>query len=136
MPKPLGFVGRSIDSGLKIGLKGATSKAGLAGLAVGGGTLAAVKGKRMVDVNNSLRGYSGYTRSVARNLRTGKMTANNLSNQDLHIKNNMYKIASLLNTAFTLSYAKGIPTAGKTMKNQYKLNLPKTPAAIPKPTVY
>ena len=120
-------ISRGLATGGKTALKASVSKPGLAAIGAGGVTATALGVKKVKEKEDNKRKFSGYKKHVARNLRSGNLTVNNLSDQDVPIASKMHKISSLMNVAFTGMMAKGIPDAGKAKRQEYQIQSPSTP---------
>ncbi len=122
-----------VGSFLAKGMKRVVLPTVAAGTVVGGGVYANGKARRSLGKLGYDRSKTtGYQRSVASNLRQGKLSRSNLSGYDQGIANNMYKIGSLAavgkglwgvgkKTAMPAYMASTIPGAGKEMAGKYSL---------------
>lgn len=114
-------------------LKSIIGKVALPAAIVGTGTYAGIRGVKDLKNQKIDQKASKYDRSIARNLRKGNLTNNNLSDEDMSLVDNMYKIASIdkeafaalgafghaLGAAFNVSYGLG---TGSDVKSNLKKN--------------
>ena len=82
----------------------------------------AMRGKDLYQAAKLNNNASGYKRHIARNLRSGNLSFNNLSDQDYQAGLNMYKISGMgIDIAMAIPYGLGIKDFAKQDIAKYSL---------------